>query len=55
MVKTGVVGSRINQIGHPHLRYTAQALKIMGFDQLIDKLGGDGNKTVDGVVYNFEV
>lgn len=53
MVKTGVMGTGIDNIRKAHLRNTPQSLEIFMLHQIKNQFAGDGNKTIDGVVYNF--
>ena len=54
VMKSGMVGTRIDEVRHSHLTYSSQSLKISVFDQFINKRSRDGNKTVDRVVYYGE-
>ena len=52
-MKTGVVGTRVNQVGEPQLRYATQTLEVGVVDQLVNKRIFYGNKPVDGIVNDF--
>lgn len=55
MVKTRVVSSWINDVRKTHLRNPAEPLKIFILHQMENQLVGYGNKTIDGIVNDFEL
>ena len=53
MGKTGVVRSRIYQVGHADLLDAPKPLKIWVFDNVEMQLVGDADEAIDGVVEDF--
>ncbi len=53
MMKSGVVGAWVYEVRHAHLRNAPQPLKIGMFHNIEHEFGGNGNKAVDRIVYNF--
>ena len=53
VVKTSVIGARIDQVSESQLRDTTQTLEVGVVDQLINKRIFYGNKPVDRVVNDF--
>jgi hypothetical protein len=53
VVKTSVIGARIDQVGKSQLRDTTQTLEVGVVDQLVNKRIFYGNKPVDRVVNDF--
>ena len=51
--KTGVVGSRIHQIGHTDLLDTPKSLEIRMLDDIEMQFIGDADEAVNGVVEDF--
>lgn len=55
MVKTRMVCPGINDIRKSHLRNATQSLEIFMLHQIENQLVGYGNKTIDGIVNDFEL
>ena len=53
MVKTGVIGTRVNKVGQAQLRNTTQTLEVGVVDQLVNERIFYGNKPIDRVVNDF--
>ena len=53
VVKTSVIGARIDQVSESQLRDTTQTLEVGVVDQLVNKRIFYGNKPVDRVVNDF--
>lgn len=53
MMKTGVKCAGINDIGKSQLPDTPQPLKVRMVYQIIEQIGGYGNKPVNRVIDNF--
>lgn len=55
MVKTGMVGAGVHQVGHAHLRNPAKALEIRVLDEVVHQRVGNGYKPVNRVIEYFEL
>lgn len=53
MMKTRVVGTRINQMTQAQLLNATQALQVRMLEDIENNFVGQRNKTVDWVVYDF--
>ena len=53
MDKTGVIRTRIYQIGHADLFYASKPLEIRVFDNVEMQLIWDADEAIDGVVEDF--
>ena len=52
-METRVVRARINDIRKTHLGNSTEPLEVFVLHQIKNQRARHGNKTIDGIVYNF--
>jgi hypothetical protein len=55
MLKPGVVGARIYEMGQTELPYSAQTLKPGMLDQVKNNIKRDFDKSVNGIIDDFQL